>query len=608
MTTTSTSKSPAAFNVGLLEEHETRLVTLIEALRAAEPLDQPSYDRLTRRHGRGDGAYRKSEIIYAVRHLAGRLGWTEGEDAFIARIRMKPVRTGSGVAPVTVLTRPHPCPGRCVFCPSDVKMPKSYLSMEPGAPRAARNHFDPYRQTWNRLRALFHNGHRLDKVELIILGGTWTAYPEAYRIWFVKRCLDALNEFQGQGDPPDRDPPHLEPVAPLPLADQERLRQRPGTTYNQVLAEHLTAHPSRDESADWTALARTQLLNETAAVRCVGLSVETRPDALDHERVPEALRRLGVTKVQIGYQSLDDQVLLDCDRGHDVDASRRATLLLREAGFKVQAHWMPNLPGSTPEADIRDFKRLFADPDFRPDELKIYPLCLIESSPLMQRTADRAWKAYSEQELLAVLVEAVATTPPYCRLTRVIRDIPSHDILAGNRVNNLRETVEALLGEQGRQIRDIRARQIRRPLRDFAEVALETLEYEVGSGQEIFLQGVTRRDELVGFLRLSLPKRPSRIAELGSSAVIREVHVYGNLSGLAAEEQGASQHRGLGGRLIAQAREVARDRGFSNLAVISAIGTREYYRRRGFAGDGLYQHARLQPTDTSGPTCPTCPT
>jgi len=593
MTTARKRTSPANFHVGLLEDHEPRLVTLIEALRAASPLDGHDYERLARRHGRGDGAFRKSEIIYAYRKLAGRYGWSEGEEAFIAKIRMKPVRTGSGVAPVTVLTRPHPCPGRCVFCPSDVKMPKSYLSMEPGAQRAARNHFDPYRQTWNRLRALFHNGHRLDKVELIILGGTFTAYPEPYRIWFVKRCLDALNEFHaaaGAGDPP-----HLGPPEPLPLADPERLLGRPGATYNQVLREHLAEHPARDESARSDALALAQRRNETAALRCVGLSVETRPDALGHARDLVALRRLGVTKVQIGYQSLDDRVLAECERGHDVAASRRATLLLREGGFKVQAHWMPNLPGSTPEDDVRDFQRLFADPDFRPDELKIYPLCLIESSPLMQRAGARGWKAYSEPELLFVLAEALAATPRYCRLTRVIRDIPSHDILAGNRTSNLRERVEALLREQGRATRDIRARQIRRPVCDLAELILEPLEYEVGSGREIFLQGVTPQDELVGFLRLSLPERRSPIAELEDSAVIREVHVYGHLAGLASGEPGAAQHLGLGRLLIDQARAIAARRGYRNLAVISAIGTREYYRRRGFSGDGLYQHARLDP-------------
>ncbi|MFH0947349.1 MAG: tRNA uridine(34) 5-carboxymethylaminomethyl modification radical SAM/GNAT enzyme Elp3 [Planctomycetota bacterium] len=581
----SRNRTAPFFHVGLLERHEERLVTLIEALRATDPLDPATYDRLTRAHGRGDGPFRKSDIIYAFRQLASRRGWTEAEDTFIARIRMKPVRTSSGVAPVTVLTRPHPCPGRCVFCPSDVKMPKSYLSMEPGAQRAARYRFDPYLQTWNRMRALFHNGHRLDKIELIILGGSFNAYKEPYQIWFVRRCLEAMNEFQT-----GTDPPHLAPAKELLLPEQDRLHR---SSYNEVLGEHLRSHPPEGELSTWAELEAVQKVNETAAARCVGLSVETRPDLMLVPAEAERIRRLGATKVQLGYQSLDDEILKLSERGHDVAASRQATRVLREAGFKCQAHWMPNLPGATPQRDMADFTRLFTDPDFRPDELKIYPCTLIESSPLMALAADGRWEAYPEEELLEVLAATVGGVAPYCRLTRVVRDIPSHDILAGNRVSNLRERVEGMLRERGRKPRDIRARQIRRPLHDLADVVLEPMEYQVSTGQEVFLQGVTPADELVGFLRLSLPARPSRVAELGGSAVIREVHVYGAVAGLETAERGASQHLGLGSRLIQAAREICGSRGFGSLAVISGIGTREYYRRQGFVDGVLYQHADL---------------
>ena len=255
----SRNRTAPFFHVGLLERHEESLVTLIEALRAADPLDAATYERLTRAHGKGDGAFRKSDIIYAFRQLAPKQGWTEGEDTFLARIRMKPVRTSSGVAPVTVLTRPHPCPGRCVFCPSDVKMPKSYLSMEPGAQRAARYRFDPFLQTWNRMRALFHNGHRLDKIELIILGGSFNAYPEPYQIWFVRRCLEAMNEFRTASNPP-----HLAPGRELPLPEQELLHQ---SNYNAVLSEHLRSHPPQGESSSWADPETVQAINETSAAR-----------------------------------------------------------------------------------------------------------------------------------------------------------------------------------------------------------------------------------------------------------------------------------------------------------------------------------------------------
>ncbi|MBI4880965.1 MAG: tRNA uridine(34) 5-carboxymethylaminomethyl modification radical SAM/GNAT enzyme Elp3 [Planctomycetes bacterium] len=530
-------------------------MALIEELRVAPQGDERAYERISRKHDRrGGGLFAKSEVILAYRRLADCRGWSEGEDAFVARMRMKPIRTQSGVAPVTLLTRPHPCPGRCLFCPDDELMPKSYVSLEPGAQRAARYGFDPFRQVWNRLRALDNNGHRTDKVELIVLGGTWTSYPQAYRLWFVTRSFQALNAFDGGEDEP-----------PAPPGDE----------------------------ADLAELAAAQRANETARCRAVGLSVETRPDALACAADVEELRRLGATKVQLGYQSLDDEVLERNERGHDVAATRRATLLLRAAGFKIQAHWMPNLLGSDARQDLLDFEHMFADPDFRPDEIKIYPCCLLASSALASLHRAGKWRPYDEGVLLDLLVAMAAATPEYCRISRIARDIPAHDVLAGNRAGNLRERVEAELRRRGSRGRDIRARQIRRPLSDLAAVRLREVEYEAGGGREVFLQGETEQDELVGFLRLFLPEEPSCVAELGESALVREVHVYGVVAGFERDREGTSQHQGLGSRLLERAEELALRRGRSAMAVISAVGTRDYYRRRGFADGVLYQHKRL---------------
>jgi elongator complex protein 3 len=509
---------------------------------------------------------------------------------------MKPVRTASGVAPVTLLTKPHPCPGSCIFCPSDVQMPKSYLSDEPGAQRAAQHRFDPYAQTLSRLRTYHHTGHQVDKAELIVLGGTWSSYPEPYQLWFVKRCFEALNDFASW-----RDGGTAAPAATgMAWAQlEERIDgQRIRHDYNRVVTSWAERHGNGQaaaETAGWRDLARAQRANERAAARCVGLVVETRPDHLTADEVVR-IRRIGATKVQIGYQSLSDEVLVANQRGHDVAASRRAMRLLRGAGFKIQAHWMPNLYGSSPEADVEDFDRIFADPDFRPDELKIYPCSLIESAELMRHWRDGRWRPYEHDELLEVLVECLRRTPDYCRVSRVIRDIPGTDIVAGNRRTNFRELAEQELARRGLPARDIRAREVRHDEVRPDDLRLRSVVYQTAIGEERFLQYVTPDDRLAGFLRLSLPADPVEIAEIATSAMLREVHVYGRVVGIGKRRSGRSQHLGLGTKLIEQAATQAADTGFTDLAVISAVGTRDYYRRLAFTDGELYQHLHLRPS------------
>lgn len=602
-------------------EHESQIVPLIESIldatgrearfgsvvadpgsSASARLDDREYQRLVRQHPRlGGGAYSKSEIIRAYRRFAERYGWTD-EAGFVSRVRMKPVRTLSGVAPVTVLTRPHPCPGKCIFCPNDVRMPKSYLSREPGAQRAAQHHFDPYGQTLGRLLTYHHNGHRIDKIEMIVLGGTWSFYPEPYQVWFVKRCFDAMNEFRSSLA--DQLPERVRGPLDFDGIEKEVDGRTMAESYNRVVADHLAPQIGRnllddEETATWAELEEAHRRNETAEARCVGLVVETRPDHLDDAEV-ERIRRLGCTKVQIGFQSLDDRVLEANARGHDVAATRRAVSRLRAAGFKLHAHWMPNLHGSDPQNDIVDFARLFDDPDFRPDELKIYPCSLIETAELMAYYEAGTWRPYTEQELSRVLCESLVRVPEYCRVTRVIRDIPGDDIYEGNKVTNFREVVERQLAERGLRSRDIRAREIRGRAIDAETLRLVPIRYRTSVGEEIFLQLVTGRepdDYLVGFLRLSLPDRPVTLAEIRTSAMIREVHVYGGVVAIggSAGEGGAgrSQHLGAGTRLVEEAARLASDAGFDDLAVISAIGTRGYYRRLGFADGELYQHRPL---------------
>jgi elongator complex protein 3 len=332
--------------------------------------------------------------------------------------------------------------------------------------------------------------------------------------------------------------------------------------------------------------------NETAPCRCVGLVVETRPDHISEDEVLR-IRRLGCTKVQIGFQSLNDDVLRLNRRGHTVEATRRAVRLLRRAGFKVHAHWMPNLYGSSPADDIADYARMFADPDFRPDELKVYPCSLIESAALMQNYRDGSWRPYTHDELLDVLVECFRLTPEYCRLTRVIRDIPGTDIVVGNQTTNFRQLVEAELERRGERSRDSRAREVRHRPTSPESLLLDEVWYRSSVGDEVFLQFIDADRSIAGFLRLSLPELPPLISELDGAAMIREVHVYGQSVEIGENAPGRAQHSGLGTRLIERATAITRERGYRRLAVISAIGTREYYRKRGFEDGTLYQAKNL---------------
>lgn len=595
------------------EQHREALLKILHEVVIKPDMPRRQLDQLLRENPKGqDGMYTRDELIAAYRNMAGS-ALPPFEQTVLERLRRKPVRTSSGVTPVTVLTKPFPCPGECIFCPNDVRMPKSYLSDEPGAQRAEQNSFDPYLQTYTRLQSYHNTGHPTDKIEVIILGGTWSFYPESYQIWFVKRIFDAMHDFGNGFDRRREVEDALKQVSQLhpernvttATIDGRAIEKRYNAVVQMVykdemlrsydLAQAIARGEQErspvDEYAIWDELETAHRENESAPCRCVGLVIETRPDHISVEEVLR-VRRLGCTKVQIGFQSLNDDVLRLNKRGHNVAASRRAVKLLRQAGFKIHAHWMPNLYGSSPEADIEDYRRMFHDLDFRPDELKVYPCSLIESAELMQRYEDGSWKPYTHDELLHVLTECFRLTPEYCRLTRVIRDIPSTDIVVGNQMTNFRQVVERELAKQGERSRDIRAREVRFKSVDTDNLFLDELWYTSSCSDEVFLQYITEVRDIAGFLRLSLPKEPPITEELRDAAMIREVHVYGQSLEIGANEAGRAQHLGLGTKLIERAVEITRERGYERLAVISAIGTREYYRKRGFVDGNLYQ-ARL---------------
>lgn len=603
--------------------HRDALLGLLRAVIAHEgQLTHDDFTRLTRAHPRPDGSglYSRPQLVEAYRAFAGQDGLPPLDEAVLVKLRRKPMRTMSGVTPVTVLTKPFPCPGECIFCPNDIRMPKSYLVDEPGAQRAEQNSFDPYLQTYTRLLTYQSMAHPTDKIEVIILGGTWSFYPETYQIWFVKRIFDALHDFGRGIDRRAEVWQHIKaqsqfhPDAPKPNVTVQGLTLE--RTYNQVVQQiyaeelrrsrELAREVARgdvprspvDEYATWEELEAAHRENETAACRVVGLVIETRPDHISAEEVLR-VRRLGCTKVQIGFQSLNEVVLRKNRRGHTVQKTAEAVALLRRAGFKIHAHWMPNLYGSDPEQDVQDYLKLFNDPRFCPDELKVYPCSLIESAELMQYYEKGLWRPYTHDELLEVLVRAFTHTPEYCRLTRVIRDIPSTDIVVGNQLTNFRQIVDDTMRKRGLRSGDIRAREIRHDRVGIEELKQDIVWYSTSTSEEAFIQYITEDRRIAAFLRLSLPHEPHSpiTPELAGCAIIREVHVYGQSLGIGEVREGKAQHAGLGKQLIERAADLAQLRGYARLAVISAIGTREYYRKRGFYEDGLYQVRPLGNSD-----------
>ena len=484
-----------------------------------------------------------------------------GASAALDRIlRRREIRSLSGVAIITVLTKPYPCPGQCLYCPTERNMPKSYLANEPAAMRAVDAGFDPWLQVTRRLRALRENGHPSDKIEVIVKGGTWSAYPWKYQQWFIKRCFDACNSFGG------------------------------------------AKHSSR-------TLAAAQTINETAGHRVIGLTLETRPDRITPSEIVR-LRELGCTRVELGVQTVNDKVLLRVRRGHDAAAVVRATRLLKDAGYKTDFHLMPQLPGATPASDLEDLRTVFRDPGYRPDMIKIYPCVVLESAELYREWKSGAYAPYPDRDLVELLVKFKTEVPPYCRISRLIRDIPSTSIKAGNPVTNLRQDIARIMAERGLRCRCLRCREIGHAAKDrpsllTAKPILFDLKYAASGGVEHFLSFEDRGRRCVfAFCRLRLPSSAKAaegaaaelqklLPEIRGAAFIRELHTYGHLVPIDERDPRASQHQGLGRRLMAEAERLAKAAGYEKMTVISGVGVRGYYRKLGYRRQGTYMVKRL---------------
>lgn len=493
-------------------------------------------------------------------------------------MRKADIRTLSGVAIVTSLTKPYPCPGDCVYCPTEKKMPKSYLASEPAAARALGLNFNPYEQMLRRIDTLKKNGHPTDKIEYIIKGGTWNAYPLKYQYWFILQSFQACNDLT------------------------RRIKVKTQNFASQQTIEQLQQ-----------ALTIEQDYNDKHAKhKIIGLTLETRPDAISPKTIFH-MRQQGCTRIELGLQAPDDKILTLVNRGHSVEDFKDAIYLLRRAGFKVDLHFMPDLPGTTAQHDIEMYKELFSNPGFKPDMVKIYPCTVIKNTELYDCYTKGIYKPYSQKELFEALIKMKTHTPRYCRISRLIRDIPANEIKGGNTVTNLREALQAEMQKRGLKCNCLRCREVGHvntsARKHFSTTTPKLFieKYNVIGGTEYFLSFEdNKRQAVFAFLRLRIPilvpsfaKKGARgelqkyLPEIKNSAFIRELHTYGQLVELGKENKTASQHRGMGKKLVQEAEKIVEKNGYKKMAIISGVGVRGYYRKLGYKKQGTYMVKKL---------------
>lgn len=506
-------------------------------------------------------------------------------------LSIKPLRTLSGVAPVAIMTKPANCPhGTCIYCPGGPNspfgsVPQSYTGHEPATMRGISNNYDPYLQTMNRIQQYYATGHNPEKLELIIMGGTFPSMPLEYQEEFVSGAFSAANDFSR-------------------LFFMEGIFDHRG--FNEFFSMQHAA--SQEIAGKLLALRKKQddaesahLENETAKVRIVTMCIETKPDWSKESHINQMLR-LGATRVELGAQTVYGEILKYTNRGHTLEDTIEATRLLKDSGLKVAYHMMPGQPLSTREKDIEMFRELFDNPDYRPDALKIYPCMVMPGTALAKLYEHKRFTPLSTEEAADIIVEAYRSIPEYVRVHRVQRDIPTKLALTGIDKNNLRQIVEKKMHEKGIQARDIRAREsginslIGKEV-DYSNVQLVERKYDASKGKEAFISFEDKTNDLIlGFCRLRKPHSPFR-PEFTSSATacVRELHVFGAQMGLGKHSEESQQHRGFGAQLMKRAEELARNEfGADKMLVISGVGAREYYARKlGYERDGAYMGKAL---------------
>jgi elongator complex protein 3 len=492
-------------------------------------------------------------------------------------LQTKPVRSLSGVAVCAIMTRPRQCPhGKCIYCPGGPQsffgdVPQSYTGHEPATRRAIRNSFDPYLQVFNRLEQYIVSGHLPEKLEVIVMGGTFPSYPVKYQREFVAYAFKAMNDFSERffhGNEILLD--EFKEFFELPGRVDDKTREL--LIRKKVLALKKSAQ-----------LEHEQLRNERAKIRCVGLTIETRPDYAALKQA-NLMLALGCTRVELGVQSLDDGILKRIKRGHSVQQTIEATRTLKDLGFKINYHIMLGLPGSTEPSDLATFKRLFSDAEFRPDMLKIYPCMVLKGTKLYNLYKKRAYKPLRTSKAAMMISAMKSAVPEYVRIMRVQRDIPTVVAEAGVDRTNLRQYVAQIMRRDGLVCRCIRCREAGRT-KASGRAKLKVMQYDASEGNEYFISIEDNR-VLFGFCRLRFPSQSLRKEITQRCAIVRELHVYGESAPIG--KKGIIQHRGYGKELLKKAEQIARQNDKRKMVVISGIGAREYYKKLGYDIQGPY--------------------
>ncbi len=507
---------------------------IIEILVRSRSLDHKKMDRVIKKRCK---KYNLKELPTKVEILS--FCKKDEREKLEIFLRTKPSRTISGVSVITVVAKPAPCPGTCIYCPRGRDAPQSYTGLEPAVQRGIRNDYDPFRQTKDRLNQYVLTGHPSDKIEVIILGGTFLALDKSYQDWFVKKVFDGLNGKESGG------------------------------------------------------LEVAQRLNEGAEHRCTGLTIETRADYCFEAHIDQMLK-LGTTRAEIGVQSIYPEVLKKVRRGHTVDDVIKATQLAKDSGLKCTYHVMPGLFVDF-KKDLGQFKILFNDGGFRPDSLKIYPALVIKGTELYDLWKGKKYQPLSTEEGVKLISEAMKYIPKYCRVIRVQRDIPSNKVVAGIKKSNLRELIERESERKGIKIKEIRYREVGHRVEkgiilDINHVKPFRLDYYASRGKEIFLSFEDEKnDVLIGFLRLRIPFKPFRPEINKKTALIRELHVYGQAVPIGSSLEKAWQHKGFGKKLLQKAEKIAKNEfDMKKIIITSGVGVKSYYKKFGYRKDGPF--------------------
>ena len=496
----------------------------------------------------------------------------------------KPTRTISGVAVCAIMTKPIKCPhGKCAICPGGPgsifgNMPQSYTGKEPAARRAIRNNFDPYLQVMNRLEQYIMTGHVPDKLELIIMGGTFPSFKKTYQDYFIKYALKAMNDFSKMFFRNDN----------LNLENFKKFFEMPGNFQDDARVKRIQNKLIKLKNK--TTLEKEQKRNENSKIRCVGLTIETRPDFAKQKHANQMLR-LGATRVELGVQTAYDNILEKIERGHTVKDSIDATKTLKNLGFKINYHMMIGLPGSGRKKDINSFKKIFSDQSFRPDMLKIYPCMVLKGTKLYELWKDKKYIPTTTEEAVGIITEIKRFVPLYVRIMRVQRDIPTYLTEAGVNKTNLRQYIEKELKEKKIKCNCIRCREIGHKLQkekiNLKNIKLKVLEYDASNGKEFFISYEdVKNNALIGFCRLRFPSQSLRKEITNKSALIRELHVFG--SAISIGKKGDIQHAGYGKKLLKKAEDISGKNKKNKIVVISGIGVRNYYRKLGYKKQGPY--------------------